>query len=306
MTLGDDAGRAQLDLDASTGRLFIAHGARVLVVDPVQKQVLREITELHDARATAFTNGRAYISERGNNKVAVFNTNSFAKLAEIPVGKKPDKILYDSASGNVIAFNTESGDASVIDPADAEVVGTVRLNGEPTAATSDGKGDIFVNLGDTNELLVFDAFSLRTKARYPLVRCDAPHGIAVDIAHWLVFSGCANGVIAVTGMYDGNSVATIPSGIGPGDVRYDPIMKRLFGVNSISGTLTITREVNPLKFSLLGTIATALGAEAMEQDPKTHRLYVITLQHKPGGSIAAQAHPPSFTPGAVRLLFFEL
>lgn len=306
VTLGGSGGWDQLNLDPSSGNLFIARGTHVMVVDPDTGKLVADIGGVQGIHDTAFTDGRAYITEGGSNKVVVFDTRSFSKLSEISVGTRPDGILYDPASKDVFTFNG-SEDATAVDPASGNVIGTVVLGGTPEAAARDGKGTIFVNIKDKNELVVFDATNLVVKAHYPLASCESPSGIAADIAHWLIFSGCANGVIAVTEMYSGKSVATIPIGRGVDAIRYDPRMKLVFSSNGESGTLTIAREVNPLNFRVLENIATAPGARTMEQDPKTQRVFLVTADQRPGTPTAEQPHPrPVPVPGTFRLLILGL
>jgi len=306
VTLGGSGGWDQINLDPASGNLFITRGTHVMVVDPDTGKLIADIVGLQGIHDTAFTDGRAYITEGGSNKVAVLDTKSFSRLSEISVGRSPDGILYDPASEDVFTFNG-SDDATAVDPASGNVIGTVLLGGKPEAGASDGKGTIFVNIQDKNELVAFDAMSLVVKAHYPLASCESPSGIAADIAHWLIFSGCANGVTVATEMYGGKSVASIPIGRGVDANRYDPGMKLVFSSNGESGTLTIAREVNPLKFRVLENIATAPGARTMEQDPKTQRVFLVTADQRPGTPTSEQPHPrPVPVPGTFRLLIFGL
>ena len=302
-TLGGDGGWDYLSLDPATGKLFITRGSHVMVVDPASGKLLADITGLSGIHGTAFVGANAYVSEGGANRVSVIDTKSLAKTGEIAVGMRPDGILYDSASKRVFTFNSTSKDATAIDPASGNAVGTVALGGKPEGAVSDGKGTIFVNIEDKSEIVAFDANTLAVKQHYPLAPCEEPSGIAADLAHGRIFSGCDNKMIAVTDMKTGKVVAQIPIGEGVDANRFDPATGLVFSSNGESGTLTIAHEDSPAKFTVLQELKTASGARTMELDPKSHRVYVVTADRTPGTPTAASPRPrPVPVPGTFRLM----
>jgi YVTN family beta-propeller protein len=303
VTLGGDGGWDYLNRDPATGNLFITRGTHVLVVDSVSGKTLADITGLQGIHGTAFVGDRAYVTEGGANRLAVIDTKSFTKIGEIPVGGRPDGILFDSGSNRIFTFNATSGDATAVDAATGKVAGTVALGGKPEAAESDGAGTIFVNIEDKSELVAFDAKTLAVKARYPLAPCESPSGMAADPAHSRVFSGCDNKMIAVTDMKTGKIVTTFPIGDGVDANRFDPATGFIFSSNGESGTLTVAHEDGPDKITVLDNIATASGARTMELDPKTHNVFVVTADRKPGTPTAEQPHPrPVPVPGTFRLI----
>lgn len=303
VTLGGDGGWDYLNLDPASGALFITRGSHVMVVDPSSGKQLADITGLEGIHGTAFADGRAYITEGGANRLAVIDSRSFAKLGQIPVGSRPDGVLFEPVSKRVFTFNAASNDATAVDTASGKVVGTVALGGKPEAAMDDGKGTIFVNIENKSELVAFDAATLAVKAHYPLAPCKSPSGGAVDAAHGLVFSGCDNGMIAVTNMNTGKVVTTIPIGDGVDANRYDPATGLVFSSNGESGTLTIAHEDSPGKFTVLDNLPTASGARTMELDPRSHTVFVVTADRKPGTPTAEQPKPrPVPVAGTFRLL----
>ena len=303
ITLGGEGGWDYLNRDPATGNLFITRGTHVQVVDPADGHLLADITGLQGIHGTAFVGDRAYVTEGGANRLAVVDTKSFAKVGEIAVGIRPDGILYDPVSKRLFSFNGASGDSTAVDAATGKVVGTVALGGKPEAAEADGAGTIFVNIEDKSELVAFDAKTLAVKARYPLAPCESPSGMASDAAHGRIFSGCDNKMIAVTDMKTGKVLKTFPIGEGVDANRFDPATGLIFSSNGESGTLTVAHEDNPGKFSVLEDIPTASGARTMELDPKTHTVFVVTADRKPGVPTAAQPHPRAVpVPGTFRLL----
>jgi len=302
-TLGGEGGWDYLNLDPDSGHLFITRGSHVMVVDPATGKQLADIAGLQGIHGTAFVGGRAYVSEGGANRIAVIDGKSLAKTGEIPVGMRPDGILYDAASKRLFTFNSNSKDATAVDPTSGKVVGTVALGGKPEAAASDGAGTIFVNIEDKSELVAFDARTLAVKQHYPLAPCEEPSGMAADLAHGRIFSGCDNKMIAVTDMKTGKVVAQIPIGEGVDANRFDPATGLVFSSNGESGTLTIAHEDAPNKFTVLQDLKTAEGARTMELDEKSHRVYVVTADRKPGTPTPDRPKPrPVPVPGTFRLV----
>jgi YVTN family beta-propeller protein len=303
VALGGAGGWDYLNLDPTSGKLFITRGTHVMVVDPASGKLLADIAGLQGIHGTAFAGTRAYVTEGGADRLAVIDTATFAKIGEIAVGNRPDGILYDPASKRIFTFNAVSKDATAVDPVSGKVVGTVALGGKPEAAVSDGTGTIFVNIEDKDELAAFDANSLAVKAHYPLAPCKSPSGLAADIAHRRLFSGCDNKLIAVTAMTSGKVVTTIPIGEGVDSNRFDPATGLVFSSNGESGTLTIAHEDSPDKFTVQQNLPTADGARTMELDPKSHTVFLVTAERRAGTPTPDRPHPrPDPVPGTFRLI----
>jgi hypothetical protein len=127
--------------------------------------------------------------------------------------------------------------------------------------------------------------------------------MAADLAHGRIFSGCDNKMIAVTDMKTGKGVAQIPIGEGVDANRFDPATGLVFSSNGESGTLTIAHEDSPGKFTVLQNLKTADGARTMELDEKSHRVYVVTADRKPGTPTTDRPKPrPVPVPGTFRLM----
>ena len=305
VTLGGEGGWDYLNRDPATGNLFITRGTRVMVVDTDGK-ILGDIGNLQGVHGTVFAGGRAYVSEGGANRIAVIDKKNFTKIGEIAVGTRPDGILYEPRTKRIFTFNAGSSDATAVDAATGKLVGTVALGGKPEAAEADKAGTIFVNIEDKSELAVFDAKTLKVRGHYPLAPCESPSGMAADVAHGRIFSGCSNQMTSVEDMKTGKVVGHFPIGAGVDADRFDPGTGLIFSSNGESGTLTVAHEDNPNTFTVLEDIKTAVGARTMELDPKTHRVFLITADRQPGTPTEAQPHPrPVPVPGTFRLIILD-
>src|SRR5205807_6562105 len=121
----------------------------------------------------------------------VFDLKTLKETAKIKIeGENPDAILYDPASKRVFTFNGRSKNATVIDATNNTVVATVPLDGKPEFSASDGKGTVFVNIEDKNEITAIDAKKAAVIKSWPLAPCEEPSGLAIDQKHRRLFAGC--------------------------------------------------------------------------------------------------------------------
>ncbi len=91
------------------------------------------MTGLKAAHGVALAGGHGFVSDGDSNAVVQFDPATGKTLKVIPTGKKPDSILFDPASGKVMAFDGDSSEVSVIDPATAIVVSTIVLPSLPNS-----------------------------------------------------------------------------------------------------------------------------------------------------------------------------
>jgi len=89
----------------------------------------------------------------------------------------------------VFAFNGDSKNATVIDPAKGAIVKAFDLGGAPEYPVADGKGMIYDNIEDKNDVVAIDTKALKVKARWPVEPGGTPVFIAMDRTHRRLFSG---------------------------------------------------------------------------------------------------------------------
>ncbi|HTS58029.1 MAG TPA: hypothetical protein VMH03_10795 [Terriglobales bacterium] len=75
----------------------------------------------------------------------------------------------------------------------------------------------------------------------------------------------------------GKIIATLPIGDHVDATAFDPETKLIFNSNG-EGTITVIRQDSPDKYSLVETVKTAPQAKTMALDPKTHRLFLSTVE----------------------------
>jgi DNA-binding beta-propeller fold protein YncE len=266
-----------LIVDESARRLYVSHGTQVEVLDVDDGTQVGKIENTPGVHGIAIAPeiGRGFVSNGQNATVTIFDLKTLKRISDVPTGKKPDAIIYDSATGRVFAFNGESDSATVIDAKDGKVAGTVRLGGGPEFAVSDGKGYVFNNLEDEGDVLKINANKMVGEQRWKV--CEAPSSMAIDRESRRLFIGCRSKVMAVMNADTGQVITTLPIGDHVDATAYDPETKLIFNSNG-EGTVTVIRQDGPDTYSVVETVKTLPRAKTMALDPKTHRLFLSTAE----------------------------
>jgi DNA-binding beta-propeller fold protein YncE len=210
----------------------------------------------------------------------------------VKAGENPDAILYDPATQRVFTFNGRSQDSTAIDAAKGTVLGTIKLDGKPEFAASDGKGEIFVNIEDKSELTAIDPNKLVVKSTWPLAPCESPSGLSMDRKNRRLFVGCDNKMMAVVNADTGKVLATPAIGGGVDATTFDEETGLAFASCGGDGVLTVVREESPEKFSVAENVPTQAGARTLALDSKTHNVYLVTAKFgPPPAATADNPHP---------------
>jgi YVTN family beta-propeller protein len=280
-TIGGEGGWDYLTYDAASSRLFIARATRVQVVDPEKGTVLAEIADTPGVHGVALAQelGKGYTSNGRDNSVSVFDLKSLKAIANIKVtgGETPDFIAYDAVTQRVVAFNGRSHNASVIDARTDRLVATLALSGKPEAAVADGKGFMYVDIEDKNELTSIDMRKLAVAATWPLPACQGPAGLAIDAKMRRLFVGCRNKVMLVLDADSGKSITSLPIGEGVDANAFDPVTGLVFSSHG-DGTLTVIRQEAADKYSIQQNATTQRGARTMALNPRNHDVYLVTAE----------------------------
>ncbi|MFZ0773908.1 MAG: YncE family protein [Candidatus Sulfotelmatobacter sp.] len=268
-----------LAVDEGARRLYVSHGTQVEVMDVDSGAIVGKIENTPGVHGIAIAAelGRGFVSDGQSSAVTIFDLRTLKTIAEVPVGKKPDAIIYDPATSRVFAFNGDSSSATAIEAATGKVAGTVDLGGGPEFAVADGSGYIYNNLEDASVVLKINARSLKVEQRWPTAPCASPSSIAMDRSNRRLFIGCRSKVMAVMNADTGKVVATLPIGDHVDATAFDPDSRLIFNSNG-EGTITVIHEDSPDKYSAVETVKTLPKAKTMALDPKTHQLFLSTAE----------------------------
>jgi YVTN family beta-propeller protein len=277
------------------------------VVDADSGAVVGSIPDLKRVHGIALVTdlGRGFISDGGADEVVVFDLKTLKASGHIKTGGNPDCIIYDPASKHVFTMNGKSNDSSVIDPSTATVVATIPMGGRPEYAVADGKGMIYDNIEDKNEVVVLDSRANTVKARWPIAPAEEATAMDMDVQHRRLFIGGRNKIFAVMEADTGKVIQTFPIGAGVDTNIYESQTGFVFTA-AREGTLHVFHEDTPDKFSVVETVKTEFGARNMALDPKTHRLFIDTADFGPAPAPTAEQPQPQRVPlpGTFRLLVY--
>src|ERR1700726_4568921 len=171
--LGGDGGWDYLTVDAAARRLYISRATHVMVLDTDSGKIVGDIADTPGVHGIAVAPelGRGFVSNGREGTVSIFDTKTLATSSKVKVGENPDAILYDPATKRIFTFNGRSQDSTAIEATTGKVLGTIKLDGKPEFAASDGKGGLWVNIEDKGELVSIDPNKLEIKSKWPLAPC---------------------------------------------------------------------------------------------------------------------------------------
>jgi len=275
-----------LKMDGERERLFVSHQDRVHIIDLKTDKAIGVITGLNGVHGIALAKDldKGYISNGADNTITVFDYNTFKVLKSLVVaGKKADAIMYDSFTKQIFVFNNGSGTAVAINATTDEVAGVIEVGGAPEFAVADGKGTIFNNNEDTNEVTVIDSKSLKVKNHFSLLPNAVATGLAIDVTNNRLFSGCRKTKsLVVLDAGTGKIIQTLPIGAGVDAVVYEKDLKLVMTSNG-EGNVTVIKQESADKYNVVQTLVTKPGCKTMVHRGTTHNIYLSGADYEADG-----------------------
>src|SRR5205809_448316 len=147
-------------VDSANHRLYVSHGTQTEVIDTTTDKLVGTIPDTKGVHGIAVANdlGKGFTSDGTDNDVTVFDLKTLKVLSKVKTGQNPDAIIYEPVTHRVFTFNGRSSDATAIDAKTGDVIAaSIPVGGKPEFAQIDGKGRIYVNIEDKNEIVEIDA-----------------------------------------------------------------------------------------------------------------------------------------------------
>ena len=294
-------------LDSANHRLYVSHGTQTEVIDTATDKLVGTIMGTNGVHGIAIADdlGRGFTSDGADNDVTVFDVKTLKVLTnvgasgKIKTGQNPDAIIYEPVSHRIFTFNGRSKDSTAVDARTGEVVtSSIPMGGKPEFAQVDGKGHIYVNIEDKNEIVEIDAKNALVSKRYSIAPCDGPSGLSFDAKKTHLYSVCGNKMMIVSDPATGKVLATPAIGAGPDGVAFDDVYA--FSANGRDGNITMVGETSPGKFEPVATIPTQFGARTIAADQRAHKLYLPAVEtgppaEKDGKQVRNPPIPDSFS-----------
>ena len=292
-------------VDRASGRVFVAHGDRVTVVDGRAGTLVGEVTGVaggtHGTGVSA-ASGQGFTDDGRAGVAVAFDLKTLKITKTIPAHPDADAIVTDAATGHVFVIEGDPGAITVIDPTTYAVVATIKAGEKMEYGAADGHGLVYVAGNEKRDLLRIDARTNAVTARWPTPDCASPHGLAYDAAGRRLFMGCVNSKLMVVDAVSGRVVTELAIGRGSDAVAFDPKRKRVFSSNGVDGTITVHQQRTPDTYEALAPVATAASGRTMDVDPATGRLFVAAAQTDPPATPGGR---PRIRPGTLSLLMFD-
>ena len=297
-----------ITVDSASRRVYLSHGTEVLVVNADTGAEVGTVPGLKRNHGIALAKdvNRGFTTDGAQGKVIIFDLKTLKVIGEIKTADDADCIIYDPASKRIFSFNGDSHSSTIIDPKQGTIVGTVDMGGAPEFAVADGKGTVYDNVEDKNEVVAIDSNALTIKSRWPVAPAGTPTALAMDKDHRLLFiAGRDPHVLVIMNADSGKVIQSFPITSGADANVYEPETRLLF-VSTREGMIHVFHEDSPEHFSEVEAVKTEYGAKTMGVDAKTHHLFVDTADFgAPPAPTAARPRPnPAAIPGTFRLLVY--
>ena len=297
--IGGEGGWDYITVDAKNHRLYVPRSTHTMVIDADSGKTIADIPgQKHNhGVALAPAAGRGFITD-GSGSIVIFDLKTNAVLGTVAARPDADGIIFDKASGLVLAVSGDDGVLMTlkpdVDPKSASMDPPIDLGGKPEFLASDEAGKVYINLEDKNQVAVVDIKARKVLAHWSVAPGGSPVGLAIDISKHRLFVGCRNPQkLIVMSTDDGKVIADLPIGAGVDATRFDG--QQAFA-SCRDGKLNVAGEVNG-KFQIVQTVTTPPGARTMDLDGLANKLYLPTAEfeeQKPGATGRPAAKPGTF------------
>ncbi|MGA2176311.1 MAG: hypothetical protein ABSH38_15145 [Verrucomicrobiota bacterium] len=278
--------------DSEGRRLYVPRGNQILAFDLDTLKSVGAITNAGGHGVAVDPKSHHGFSSSG--PVTMFDTETLALIKKIAVQGRPDGILFEPASERVYVFSHSQPNATLLDPKDGSIVGTIDLGGAPEQAASDEQGRLYVDLEDKDSIAVVDVKTLKVTAHYDLAgKGGGPGGLGLDVKNHILFAMCHEpATCVVLSADDGKILATLPIGNGTDSGGFNPKTMEAFS-SQRDGTLTIIKENSPTSFEVEQTVQTKQGAKTCTLDTKKNQIILIATERAPAPAASAGGTAPA-------------
>jgi DNA-binding beta-propeller fold protein YncE len=300
---GPDGGWDYASFDPARRRVYVAHGASVLMIDADTSKVTPSFAEGSHLHAVTPVPGTDLIvtTNSGDNTARVISATDGHLIASIAAAKDTDSAVFDPSSGYVLAIGGDSGEITLVDAKAGKAAGSIVVGGGLEFGAVDGKGRLFINSEEKHEVAVIDIAARKVIASYAMPTCMRPTGLAL-VSGDRIISACANGVAEILDAATGREIAALKIGERPDAVIYDPTRSLAYIPSGHSGTLAVIALTGPANNTVIDTVATAVGARTGTVDPRTGRIYLPSAEYAPP---AQPGQRPAMKPGTFAVLVLD-
>ncbi len=163
-----------------TGRVYVAHGDQVAVIDAKSGALIGQVEGIaggtHGSAISAST-GQGFTDDGRSGLAVAYDLKTLKITKQIPADVDADAIATDRLSGHVFVIAGDPASITVIDPKTDAVAATIRVGEKMEYGAGDGEGGVFVAGVEKRDLLKIDAKTNTVVARWPTPDCERLHGL---------------------------------------------------------------------------------------------------------------------------------
>jgi DNA-binding beta-propeller fold protein YncE len=268
--------------DPATGRVYMPRGSYTTMIEVKSGKASQLASVVGDHIALPVPGTSLLVATQRTGTVRIVDAAADKVVAQFQIGKNPNSAAYDPVSKLVVVMNKDGGDATLIDPAQRKMVGTIAVSPNTLEfPAADGEGKIFDNVETTGEIAIIDVAARKVTGRYKIEGCEEPSGLAYVPGAKLLISSCRNGMAKVVQADTGKVIASLPIGRGPDAVIYDPVRKLAFIPCGGDGVLEVISLADLAHISVVQRVATQAGSRTGTLHPETGRLYLMASKPDP-------------------------
>ena len=290
-----------ITVDADARRVYVSHGTEVVVLNADDYSVVGNIGGLSRCHGIAVAKdlGKGFITDGDSREgatvqeVVVFDLKTLKVTGRVKTGQlDTDAIIYEPLTKHIFTFNGDSHNTTIIGAVKESVVTTLDLVGKVEFPAVDGKGMVYDNNPEKNDIVAIDAHTNTIKSRWPTAPEGAPTSMAIDQKNRRLFSaGRGPQFVIMMNADTGKVLQSFPISAGVDANAFEPATGMLF-VATREGMLHIYHEDSPDKLSEVEAVKTEYGAKTLQVDPKTHKVFLTTSDfNPPAAPTEKQPHP---------------
>jgi len=292
--VGGEGGFDYVNVDVENRRLYIARPGKAPRIDVYNLDTLESVGSLmvgnsHGAVIDPKTN-HGFATTK---PVTMFDTKTLATIKTIDVKGNPDGAFFDPSNQRAYILSHASPHVTVLDTKDGSIVKTFDIGGMPEQAAGDGKGHLYIDVEDKDNIAVVDTKTLEVTGHYDVAgKGGTCAGLAMDAKNHILFAACRNPAdMLILNAEDGKIITTLPIGKGTDGTLFNPSTMEAFDSEGIEGTLSIIKENSPTSFVVEQTLPTANGARTSALDTKTGHIILITAEFGPPTAPPVEGRP---------------
>lgn len=269
--------------DSDGRRLYIAR------TGPMSRMTVYNLDTLEPAGEIATTNSHGAVVDPKSNHglisskpLVFFDSKTMMPIKMIEVQGSPDGMLFDPSDERAYVLSHPEPHVTAINMKDGTVIGTVNIGGMPEQAASDGKGHLYIDVEDMDNVAVVDSKTLKVTNHYDVSSkggtCAA---LSMDVKNHILFAGCRQpNNMVILNADTGKIITTLPIGMATDGGLFNPKTMEAF-TSQADGTLTVIKENSPTSFSVEQTLQTMPGARTSALDTKTGHILLIGAEFGP-------------------------